>query len=293
MNNHNVLILILIYNGLSDTIDCLESLRKLSYERYGILIVDNNSQDNSYEYLKKNYRDVEIIRNSENLGYADGNNIGIQYFLAHSQYSHLLIINNDIEVESGLLEKLLSDMDSDSEIGIIGPVNYGFYDRNRILFNFATLSLERYRFFISQELQKEALVETAYVNGCCMLIKRDTVVKVGGFKGEYFLYWEESDLCYRAKESGYKCMVSQSTRIYHKDGATTGSLSPLKVYYLNRNRFLFFKINGMFKKNIYIYSLYSFLVHIFTNKGNYQNVIKAYVKAIADFQRAKFGKQEL
>jgi GT2 family glycosyltransferase len=295
MSDHNVLILILIYNALPDTIECLESLAKLSFKNYQILVVDNGSRDDSVAYIKSHYSEVKLIENHANLGYAAGNNVGISYFLKHD-YTHLLIINNDITVDAQLLEVLLGQMEKEPTVGIIGPVNYSFADQQKVVNNYATLDNQKYQYnIITDGPLADELVETEYVNGAAMLIKREALEKTGGFRPEYFLYWEETDLCFRARQADYKCVTSQKTFIHHKVGASLNQkYSTVKTYYYYRNRLYFFKVNQMFSGMIYLYLGYDFMI-LFLSCLKHQpayllRITNAFIKAVKDFQANKMGK---
>jgi GT2 family glycosyltransferase len=291
-----VLILILIYNGLSNTIECLESLNMLSFQNYHILIVDNDSRDGSVQYLREHYPETIVIENHTNLGYAAGNNVGINYFLDHD-YTHLLIINNDITVEPMLIDTLLVDLANDSTAGVIGPVNYSYYNHQTVLFNYAHLDLRKYRyqFFNTVATSDFGIIATDYVNGACMLLKREVLEQIEAFDAEFFLYWEETDLCFRAKQAGYRCYTSQNTFIYHKEGASIKQrYSEIRMYYMTRNRLRFFKKNGLFSNRIYYYLWFDFFIWVLSclkhQPVRVPIITKAFLKALFDFWKGRMGK---
>ena len=127
----SVFIVVLNYKNLADTVACLASLRKITYNRYRIVVVDNDSQDGSYESLKEQETDCCIIQSGENRGYAAGNNIGIRYALEQGA-DYVCILNNDVEVEPDFLTKLVQYMESEPDVGMTGPVVYEYDQREKI-----------------------------------------------------------------------------------------------------------------------------------------------------------------
>ena len=127
----SVYIIVLNYKNLEDTIACLASLRKITYNKYRIVVVDNDSQDGSYEYLKEQETDCCILQSGENRGYAAGNNIGIRYAMEQDA-EYVCILNNDVEAEPDFLTKLVRYMESAADVGMTGPVVYEYAERDRI-----------------------------------------------------------------------------------------------------------------------------------------------------------------
>ncbi|MFC1709535.1 glycosyltransferase family 2 protein, partial [Candidatus Omnitrophota bacterium] len=119
-SNPKVSIIILNWNGLSDTIECLESVRKINYSCYDVIVVDNGSTDGSQEEIKKSFTEATLLENKENLGYAEGNNIGIRYAL-NNKAEYICILNNDVAVDSNFLMNLVQVANKDNSIGILGP----------------------------------------------------------------------------------------------------------------------------------------------------------------------------
>ena len=117
-----VSIIILNWNGLDDTIECLESLQKITYPNYEVIVVDNGSRGNDAQVLREKFGDyIELIQNDKNYGYTGGNNIGIRYALHNSSWDYFLVLNNDTVVESGFLTELVNIAESAPSSGIAGP----------------------------------------------------------------------------------------------------------------------------------------------------------------------------
>jgi len=281
-------IVLVNWNGWQDTIECLESLRRIDYPNYRIIIIDNDSSNNSVEKIREyaegtlrtssnstvgledhstamiEYTRKEIenglrheflqdhslplklvmIKNERNFGAAEGYNVAIRYALKEHSPDYILLLNNDVTVDKNFLKELVRVAESSLEIGIVGSTIY-YYDKPDVI-DFAGENIIlwegrgiRYKdhFVAPQEVDK--------VDGACMLIKRNVFEKVGLIDSDFFMYWEETDFCQRAKKNGYKIVYVPAAKIWHKIAASSGGLNSYNViYYLSRNRFLFVKKNA-------------------------------------------------
>lgn len=268
MSKPLVEIIIVNYNNAPDTIECIRSLKKITYENYHIIIVDNGSSDSSVELLleEKSIEEFELICLSENRGFSAGNNVGIKYAM-ENKAEYVLFLNNDTLVQANFLTELVEFQERHDECDVaIGKIYYA-YELKRIWYAGGTLSLltgrtvhKNYR---KRELQikEEGPIEVTFATGCCMCLKKNVITDVGKWDEEYFLYEEDSDYCCRMMKARKHIFYIPSSIIYHKVSATTGELSPLTQYYMARNRFLFVAKNFTgFKKIIaYIYS-FAFLI---------------------------------
>lgn len=190
----SVFIIVLNYKNLEDTIACLASLRNITYNKYHIVVVDNDSRDRSYEYLKEKEIDCCIIHSGENRGYAAGNNIGIRYALEHGA-EYVCILNNDVEVEPDFLTKLIQYMDSAPDVGMTGPVVYEFAERDRIQSAGFSICVGRgsteplLQGKTKTAISQEKTVEFCDgLSGTCLLIKRDVLETTGLIPENYFLF---------------------------------------------------------------------------------------------------------
>lgn len=292
-------IVILNWNGYNDTSELLESLFKITYSNYKIIVVDNNSENDELEKLKKNYSDkVQIIPCKENLGYAGGNNVGIK-FSFEEKADFVLLLNNDTTVEPNFLEPLVNKIISSEQIGITAPqINY-FNEPHIVWSAGGKISwLKGSGFAESNKMETEADKsdkQVSFVSGCCMLVKREVFLNVGLFDENYFLYNEDSDLCLRTLKSGYEIYISPQSKIYHKvNSSTEKKLLLLPLYYTTRNRLYFAKKN--FRKIYYLTFIYIFttmavksLVWMFTGRHKNIFVVK---NAIKDYFSDRMGKTE-
>lgn len=233
-------IVVLSWNSKGFIDDCLKGL--LKFEKNNIYVVDNNSEDGSGDYIAQAYPEVVLVRSIANLGFAAGNNVGIERVLRDGCEA-VFLLNNDVIIDESFISGCVNILKNDSSIGIIGPVIVEFDKPNIIQCAGGSISLWNLFFpYINRgkEYRREdRFEEVGYVLGAAMLIKKEVFDKIGVFDPEYYpAYVEEADFCYRAKLSGYKCAVYYGARIRHIGAKSSGGL----VNSFRRmmvNRFLF------------------------------------------------------
>lgn len=245
-----VSIVVLNWNGLENTLECIESLSKINYPNYEIIVVDNGSSDGSAQTLKDRRYKITLLENAENLGFSAGNNVGILYALEHGA-DYIFLINNDTIVDQDIVRTLVDVGEKDTRIGMIGPKIYDFYEPDKIWFagafiDWKTGESPHLGKGKMDEGQYTDVVEVERLTGCAMLIKREVFEKIGLLDPSYFLYFEDVDFCVRAKKANYKIVCAQHAKVWHKESMSTKakSGSPLHTYYHNRNRLLFLKKHG-------------------------------------------------
>ncbi len=242
----SVNVIILNWNGYSDTVELIESLFKISYDNFKIIVVDNNSEYDDVNLLTKNYGDkIHIITLKDNLGFTGGNNVGIQYAL-EAKADFILLLNNDTVVEPDFLNYLVYEMLEDNDVGMTVPkINY--YDNPDLVW-YAGGYISKIRssgFTIGERDFSENHIENKYVTfatGCCLLIKSAIIKDINLLDENYFLYLEDVDYCMRCSMAGYKILLVAKSKIYHKVSISAkkeNNLLPL--YYVTRNRFYFLK----------------------------------------------------
>jgi GT2 family glycosyltransferase len=241
-----VSIIILNWNGLKDTVECLASLKKIAYPNYEVIVVDNGSKGNDAQVLEEEFGDyIKLVRNDKNYGYTGGNNIGIRCVLKNSSPDYFLILNNDTVVAPDFLGQMIKVAESDASVGIVGPQVYYYDFPNRIQSAGASINIRT-----SQPFSAGTKQELNWLSGCCLLIKKELIQKVGLFDESYFCYWDENDYCFRAKESGYKVVCIPEAKMWHKapmhlkvpgKTSTSGTAGGLPYYYMARNRFRFMR----------------------------------------------------
>lgn len=256
MTNPRVYIIILNWNGLKDTVECLESLRKITYSNYEVIVVDNGSKGNDAQALDEKFGDyVRLIRNDRNYGYAGGNNIAIRYVVDDSAPDYFLILNNDTIVAPDFLDQMIKVAESDASIGILGPKVYYYNFPNRLQSTGARINMRTGQTSLIgvkqiDNGQYDTQQEVDYVSGCCLLVRKELIQKVGLFDESYFCYWDETDYCARVREAGYKIVYIPESKIWHKAPLKLkvwdktqmgGKASGLPYYYVARNNFKFMR----------------------------------------------------
>ena len=277
------------YNGLKDTCELIESL-PLGNHSMEVIVVDNASKEDEASIIEKRYPNIKVIRSNKNLGFAGGNNLGIK--AARGKY--LFFINNDtlLSHQPSAIDHLIHRLESDEKIGMVCPKIRFAWGNNPLQFaGYTPLSRFTMRnrsigFGETDKGQYDTPHSTPYAHGAAMMVKREALEKVGIMPECYFLYYEELDWSMMFTRAGYSIWYEPACTIYHKESQATGQNSPLKVYYLTRNRLLFVKRN---KKGFAKYITYAYLICMvaprdiikYTLKGEFKlvlSVIKGIIK---------------
>lgn len=238
--NPRVSIIILNWNGWRDTIECMESVLKIAYPNYRVLIVDNGSTDDSVKMLSEKFPAIEILQTRKNLGYTGGNNRGIEKALADGA-EYVFILNNDTVVDRDFLNPLVEVIEKDEQIGIVSGMIYNYALPHTIQYagrytDFYTGNPYAIGSGMIDKGQFKALREVQCAAGAAMLVRSDVLREVGMFNENFFMFSEESDLSIRAKEAGYKIVCVSESKIYHKIGASICKNPSQGVFYSLRNR---------------------------------------------------------
>ena len=357
MNHPRVSIIILNWNGWRDTVEALESLYQVKYPNYHVVVVDNHSEDDSIEKIKKycdgslkvessffeydpgnkpvkvleieeeelkdfdkgeigfssslesennlgqvkksftpienhikpvrnhlppienhpvknhlppieNLKSIKnplvLIKNHENHGFAGGNNVGMRYALKNLNPDFILLLNNDTVVDPLFLDELLNQV---GDAGIAGSKIYFYHDMDLIQSLGFKIKWSRGEMdsvgYMSREESKSRDGSKNYendldaVSGCSMLIRGDVLDEIGLFNEKCFLYYEDTDICLRAKRAGFKIVCADRSKLWHKDSSSSKKISGTREYYSSRNLFLFMrKYAG--KKQFYTFLIYFF-----------------------------------
>src|SRR3972149_11394107 len=248
-----VFIIILNWNGKDDTLTCLDSVQKLNYPNYHVIVVDNGSTDGSADAIRGRYSSVSwltMIENGSNLGYTGGNNVGIRHALEHGA-EYVWLLNNDTLVEPDSLDVLIRVGEENPSAGVLGPkvlcypdthLLYSRGERHSLWFNRRTVDIG--------EIDRKDDVEPRqvdYVVGGARLVSREFVERVGFFDETFFAYFEEIDWCFRGRKAGYDVLYVPDAVIYHKGGASTGgTFSAIASYYRTRNWIYFMRKHAAF-----------------------------------------------
>ena len=312
-----VFIIILNYNSWQDTIECVESVMKSDYRNFQIIILDNNSPDNSMENLKKwakkkgdfiflkkeeveqfsnidwekvlgiknnfnqkNYPLV-LIQNGENRGYAAGNNVFLRFLLKNNIKSFVFLLNPDTTIEPCTLKNLIECAKKD-RMAVYGVNIYDYFDSEKEIIK-GGFKITNYG-TVKPIKGEDKLKELDFVSGSALFCHIDVFKKVGLLPEEYFLYWEDADWCSKAKRQGVKLLLCDNAKVYDKGGKSVGGRkNNLSDYYYTLNIFKFYeKYFPNRKKSIYFFVFLRGLKKFFV--GNFSNgiaIFKALIKVLS------------
>ena len=241
------------YNGLKDTCELLESL-PLDDKSIEVIVVDNASKEDEAFVIEQRYPQVKVIRSQKNLGFAGGNNLGIK--AARGKY--LFFINNDtiLKHPTSDFQHIINRLESSPKVGMVCPKIRFTWGENPIQFagytplSRITLRNKSIGCGEPDQGQYDVAHTTPYAHGAAMMVKREVIEKVGLMPECYFLYYEELDWSMMFRRECYDIWYEPAFTIYHKESQTTGQSSPLKAYYMTRNRLLFANRNVCYPQKI-------------------------------------------
>ncbi|MDD4437867.1 MAG: glycosyltransferase family 2 protein [Tissierellia bacterium] len=286
------------YNGKEDTRRLIESLRDHLSIPYELIVVDNGSVENEALDLQNGYPFIKTIRSERNMGFAGGNNLGIR----QASGNYLFFLNNDTFVKDNSAAFLLEVMKQKPVLGGISPKILFADEKGGIQFAGYTAlsritlrnSLVGYR--EQDKGQYDNAVTTPYLHGAAMLIRREAIEKAGLMPETYFLYYEELDWSLQIRRAGYELIYHPSAVVYHRESSSTGQHSPVKAYYMTRNRLLFARRNlsGLSRVSSILYQSVvaipkSWVIAVVRRR---KDLAKAIVKGVIDFYISKeFGEK--
>jgi GT2 family glycosyltransferase len=233
------------YNHPEVTCQLLQTLRQITYPTIEIIIVDNASPDDDPAMIKQQFPEITFIQSEKNLGFAGGNNLGVR--VAKGKY--ILLLNNDTEVDPGFLEPMVEKFEHDPKAGAASPKIKFFHTPDTIQYsglspvNPYTIRSKGYGHGAKDAGQFDRDEKTNFVHGAAMMVPMSVISRVGLMAECYFLYYEELDWANRIKSAGYDLWYIHNAVVLHKESISTGKLSPLKIYYMNRARLLYLRRN--------------------------------------------------
>lgn len=240
-----VAIVVLNWNGVTDTSECLESLKAITYSNHELVVVDNGSRGDDVAVLRQRFGpSIHLIVNDRNYGFAGGCNRGLRYALERGA-DYLLLLNNDVVVEPAFLSQLVQAAQALPDLAAACPKIY-FYDRPQVLQS--TGGRVNPWLGTSRQLgrgerdqgQHNQIAARDYADGACMLIKREALERVGLLDEDYFAYWEETDWCARARALGLRCYYIPAAKVWHKEGRSLATRNDFYFLY-RRNALLFLR----------------------------------------------------
>lgn len=298
----HVFLVILNWKRPDLTLACLESVAALDYPRecLHVIVVDNASGDNSVALIRESFPQVSILSNAENLGFAGGNNVGIDFSMEQGA-DYILLLNNDTAVAPDLIARLVAVGESDSAIGIVTPTILYYDDPERIWCAGAAID---WRMGTTQHLRSGLWFDIAcgdvedvdFANGCAICVKRSAIEQCGNMDSRFFLYFEETDWCVRIRQAGFRCVLVPCAKVWHKVSSSVKDSSALQVYYMTRNRLLFLEkslpIWRAWRSILSAISQELLFILIATIKpSDHRKVVQRYarLKGICDYVRRRFG----
>jgi GT2 family glycosyltransferase len=240
----SVSVVILNWNGKQDTLECLASIRRIDYPNVEVIVVDNGSTDGSATAIQATFPDVTLLETGSNLGYAGGNNVGMRYAMEHGA-QYVLLLNNDTVVDEALVREFIRAADTLGDDAILSAQIYFhadpetlWYAGGRVVPSTGNTYHEGFRSPARTHGHAD-IAQTDYASGCAFFVSTRLLSRIGLFDERFFLLYEETDLCYRARDIGAKCYVVPRAKVWHKVSVSFGGAnSPSYIYFWSRNRLL-------------------------------------------------------
>ncbi len=234
------------WNREADTLECLDSVARLTYPSFSVVLVDNGSTDGSPDAIER-WSDgkipVTLIRNDKNPGFVGGGNQGMRHALA-TDTDYVFLLNNDTVVDPGVLDILVRAAETSEDIGMVGPKIYQ-YGKGKILDSAGTRTIR----WLAQGFlaghgeedrgQYDAEAEMPYITGTALLVKRSVLEKAGLMDEDFINYFDDFDWGVRARKAGFRLLLKPDAVIRHKGSGTIGFGSPLYMLHMVRSRILF------------------------------------------------------
>ena len=235
MMNPHISVLVLNWNGIHLLKPCLDSILKMTYPNFSVMVVDNGSNDGSNKMVKEDYPMVQLLSLEKNYAYAGGYNKCFNH-LKQDPSEYLVLLNNDTEVDSRLLDEFIQATEEFGKDNIYGAKIFYFHERDRIWYAGGVVKLafgliyhKGIRQFDASEFSKP--IKTDYVTGCCLFTSWKTIYQMNGFdEGFKQIYCEDVDLCLRAKKEDINCYFWPGAKLWHHiSAAMGGNFGPRKL----------------------------------------------------------------
>lgn len=290
-SNKKLFVVILNYNSAEDSMECISSLYSVKKLKIHIVLVDNGSSKECIQQLDSFINgDIVFIKNPQNMGYAAGNNVGIQYAVDHGA-DYISVVNNDVIVNEDSFTQSVKALDSDENVGIVGPV---IIDASSKRIQSAGAAINYYKAGVDLIRRDEKfypiddLTECDYVGGACMTFTPKVIKTVGYIPENYFLFWEEAEWCLHAKKAGFKVCCAAGSSVEHKGSATVNKMHGFSTYYMERNKIIFLRRNYPNKLKMTAAVIYLFLrclVKAVIDDPHYIRMLLYYRDGFLDYDR--------
>ena len=247
MSSHpHVTIVMLNWNQKLDSLECLDSLARITYPSFSIVVVDNGSSDDSPTAIERWSNEnlpITLIRNTDNMGFVSGSNTGIRQALT-TDSSYVFLVNNDTVLEPDVVTILVHTAEQAAEIGMVGPKIYQ-YGKERVLESVGTKTLPclAQAFLVGHKEedrgQYDIKADMPYITGTALMVKRSVLQKTGLMDEDYFNYFDDFDWGLRARQAGFRLVINPAAEIQHKGSKAIGFESPFYIHHMVRSRILF------------------------------------------------------
>ncbi|HEX7367607.1 MAG TPA: glycosyltransferase family 2 protein [Pelobium sp.] len=250
------------FNQPEATIALLQSLKQQDFKSFEVILVDNASNENHEAKFHQTFPNLILIRTKHNLGFAGGNNLGIK--VAKGDY--IFLLNNDTEVEKDCISQMVKEFEGNKNIGLLSPLILYHDDKSVIQYagytplNYLTARNKQIGQYEKNVGQFDGITrETGFCHGAAVMCRKQDLAKAGLMDESYFLYYEELDWCEKFKRIGKRIYFTGKTHVFHKESISVGKESPIKTYFITRNRMLFIRKNTSLL-NTLIFSVYYILI---------------------------------
>ena len=299
LSTPTVAIVILNWRKPESTLECLEAIAHLNYPAglVQVIVVDNASQDRSAEIIREAFPGVMLVENSENMGYAGGNNVGIRTALAAGS-DYTWILNNDVLVQPDALSRLVQTAEVHPEAAFFGPLVKSRLDPEQIISAGGKL-VTGWRAVLrgTGELdqgQYRRVEAVDFLSGCALLVRNPALDNIGLLDERYFLYHEDVEWCSRAQAQGFGVAFVPNAVVWHPDTRSRDEHSAQVTYYITRNSLLFVRkyLGGWTLLKAltgYLRNLLSWTVKPRWREKKHQR--NALFWALMDFVRGKYGRR--
>ena len=261
LNESRVAVLIVNWNNFPDTSKCLVSLEKLIHENYQVIVVDNGSKDGSNIQIKEKFPDIILLESGENLGFAGGNNIGIDFALSND-FEFILLLNNDTEVIQGdFLGDLLDQISRDALFAAIGPkVLKPDGDPQNTILPYPTMvhTIRNTLGLYHPDLDIGQRVDS--ITGCCVLIRSAAIKTTGMLDENFFIYGEETEWFFRMRKKGWKILYHPVKSIIHKGASSSKKIDNQKIYIERRANVIYTLVKANQKLEAFLTALLMILL---------------------------------
>lgn len=243
-----IFVIVLNFNGAKTLSNCLSSIFQSDYENFETVVVDNDSRDESFEKARTLFSKAHFIKNSANIGFAKGNNVGIRFALEKFA-DHILILNNDATISKTTLTELVRAAENNPKAGIISPIIKNPTNKTT-WFAGGVINWRKMRTEHLTKIASDKPYSTEYITGCAMFVKKDVFKKIGLLDERYFLYYEDADFSMRAVKAGFELCMIPSIIVQHLEQSNAENKA--KTYWLVLSGLIFFHEHASVLQKIWL-----------------------------------------